>query len=62
MKFWMIGEGGDDDKLWNVVNMGAGIRRKEDLHAAAYIVVVIFIAANNYSKTMAVRSGAPNSR
>jgi len=42
--------------------MGAGIRRKEDLHAAAYIVVVIFIAANNYSKTMAVRSGAPNSR
>lgn len=52
MKFWMIREGGDDDKLWNVVNMGAGIRRKEDLPAAAYIVVVIFIAANNYSKTV----------
>lgn len=62
MKCWMIGEGGDDDKLWNVVNMGAGIRRNEDLHAAAYIVVVIFIAANNYSKTMAVRSGVPNNR
>ena len=49
-----------NSEMWST--WARGIRRKEDLHAAAYIVVVIFIAANNYSKTMAVRSGAPNSR